>query len=140
MVNLLAHRGDISVLNASIAAREIGARVLDTGGTLLISGSTLGNGASPAELIRLYGEGAGGVRFTGLTTLDGTAVNIAGTSVTIDPGSRVGLSNPGGTNVYSDTHNYNSRDYGAFTGLSNSQGGGGPVEANRHDYGSRPPY
>ncbi len=140
IVNMLSQRGDVRLMNSTIAAREIKARVFDTGGTLLLSNAILGNGTNPSNLIRLYGEGAGGVRFVGATTLRGNLVDIAGASVTIDPGSRVRLSNPAGTSVFSDAHHFNDGMNGNFTGLSDSQGGGGPVDVVKKPYSNRPGY
>lgn len=135
VVEMLAQRGNISIVNAAISGREIGARVLDTGGTLVISNATLGRGANPADLIRLYGEGAGGVWFTGNTTLNGNQVDIAGRNVTIYPGSRVRLSNPGGTRVFADEHNYNGPSSGKFTGLDDRQ-----VDVRQGTFQGRPSY
>ncbi|NQX00565.1 hypothetical protein HQ447_07875, partial [bacterium] len=136
MVNVTSQRGDVQIMNSSIAAREIKARVFDSGGTLLISNAILGRGTQASELIRLYGEGAFGVRFVGDTTLRGNAVDIAGSRVTIDPGSRVRLSNPAGTTVYSDSHRYNDRTYGNFTGVGDSN----PVHVRQASFGERPKY
>ncbi|MES2440140.1 MAG: FecR family protein [Verrucomicrobiota bacterium] len=140
VVGMTSQRGDIRLVNSSVAAREIKARVFDGGGTLLLSDAILGRGTNASDLIRLYGEGSGGVRFVGDTTLRGNTVDIAGTSVTIDPGSRVRLSNPNGTNVFADSHLYNNGSNGNFTGLSNSQNGGGPVNVNQQPFSKRPGY
>jgi hypothetical protein len=140
IVNLLSQRGDVRLMSSTIAAREIKARVFDTGGTLLLSNAILGNGTNPSNLIRLYGEGAGGVRFVGDTTLRGDLVDIAGASVTIDPGSRVRLSNPAGTTVFSDAHQFNDGMNGNFTGLSDNEGEGGPVDVVKKPYSNRPGY
>ncbi|MFN0130428.1 MAG: FecR domain-containing protein [Verrucomicrobiales bacterium] len=137
-INLASLRGDLNINGARLSAREINARVFDTGGTLLINNALLGRGASPADLIRLYGEGAGGVRFTGDTTLNGQAVDIAGRSVTIDPGSRVRLANPTGTRVFADSHNYNNRTNGNFTGTAPGQAGARPVDVNQQPFANRP--
>jgi hypothetical protein len=138
--NMSSLRGDVQLMNSSIAAREIKARVFDSGGTLLISDSILGRGIDASDLIRLYGEGSGGVRFVGDTTLKGSIVQIAGSTVSIDPGSRVRLSNAVGTTVYADSHLYNNGTNGNFTGLSNSQSGSAPVQVNQASYGSRPGF
>jgi hypothetical protein len=135
-VNMVSQRGDVKIFDSSIAAREIKARVFDTGGTLLISNAMLGNGANPSDLIRLYGEGAGGVRFMGDSTLKGNAVDIAGTTVTIDAGSKVRVSNAPGTRVFSNSHNYNNGSHGNFTGLDGST----PATVGQHPYGNRPSY
>lgn len=127
-------------MSSVISAREIKARVHDSGGTLLLSNSILGNGTNPSELIRLYGEGSGGVRFVGQTTLRGDVVNIAGKTVTIDPGSRVRLSNPSGTTVFGNSFNFNNGIHGDFTGLGNIQSGGGPVQVNKAPFNQRPGY
>ena len=140
MVNMTSQRGDVKLMNSTIAAREIKARVFDSGGTLLISNSILGRGTDASDLIRLYGEGSGGVRFVGDTTLRGTNVQIAGSSVIIDSGSRVRLSNAGGTTVYANSHLYNNGINGNFTGLSNSQSGAQPVQVNQQPFSSRPGY
>jgi hypothetical protein len=140
IVNMISQRGDVRLMSSTIAAREIKARVFDTGGTLLLSNAILGNGTNPSNLIRLYGEGAGGVRFVGDTTLRGDLVDIAGASVTIDPGSRVRLSNPAGTTVFSDAHQFNDGMNGNFTGLSDNEGEGGPVDVVKKPYSNRPGY
>jgi hypothetical protein len=140
VVNLSSMRGDLRLLDSTIAAREIKARVFDTGGTLLLSNAILGRGSNPSDLIRLSGEGAGGVRFVGATTLRGNVVDIAGKSVRIDSGSRVLLANPGGTTVYADAHLFNNGANGNFTGLSGSQTGGGPVEVIKKPYAGRPGF
>lgn len=139
-VNMTSQRGDVQLMNSTIAAREIKARVFDSGGTLLLSNAILGHGSDPSALIRLYGEGAGGVRFVGDTTLRGNNVQIAGTSVTIDPASRVRLSNPAGTTVYADSHRYNNGTNGNFTGLGSGQVGNGPVNVNKASFSGRPGY
>ena len=140
VATMTSQRGDVKLMNSTVAAREIKARVFDSGGTLLISNSILGRGTNASDLIRLYGEGSGGVRFIGDTTLNGSKVDIAGLSVTIDSGSRVRLSNPSGTTVYADSHRYNNGVNGNFTGLSNSQSGARPVQVNQEPFGSRPGF
>jgi len=140
VVSLASHRSDISIMDSTVSAREIKARVFDTGGTLLISNAILGHGTNASDLIRLYGEGSAGVRFVGDTTLRGNQVDIAGTSVTIDPGSRVRLANPNGTSVYADSHLYNNGTNGNFTGLGNGQEGGAPVEVKQQPYSKRPGF
>ncbi|MES2923553.1 MAG: FecR family protein [Verrucomicrobiota bacterium] len=140
VVSLASHGSDVSVMNSTVSAREIKARVFDTGGTLLISNAILGRGTNASDLIRLYGEGSAGVRFVGDTTLRGNRVDIAGTSVTIDPGSRVRLYNPGGTTVYADSHLYNNGTNGNFTGLGNVPAGGSAVDVNKQTYSKRPGY
>jgi hypothetical protein len=107
---------------------------------LLISNAILGRGTNASDLIRLYGEGSQGVRFVGDTTLQGNRVDIAGPTVTIDPGSQVQLSNPGGTSVYSNSHRYNDGTNGNFTGLGGGQAGSNPVQVNKQPYGNRPKY
>ncbi|MBC8002956.1 MAG: FecR domain-containing protein, partial [Opitutaceae bacterium] len=136
VVNVSSQRSDVRLVNSTIAAREIKARVFDAGGTLLLSNAILGRGTNASDLIRLYGEGAQGVRFVGDTTLRGNIVDIAGTSVTIDPGSLVRLSNPAGTSVYANSHNYNLETSGNFSGLS----GVGTVDVNKQPYNKRPKY
>lgn len=140
-VSLSSQLGDVRIDGSTIGAREIKARVFDGGGTLLLSNALLQRtGASPADLIRLYGEGAGGVRFVGDTTLRGTQVDIAGRSVTIDPGSRVRLHNPSGTTVYADSHNYNNLINGNFTGTGSGQAGARPVEVHKRGFSERPGF
>jgi hypothetical protein len=72
----------------------------------------------------------------GDTTLRGHVVQIAGSQVSIDPGSRVRLSNPAGTSVFADSHKYNNGTNGNFTGLSN----GNPAYVDQQSFGSRPGY
>jgi FecR protein len=140
VVSLVSLRSDVSLMNSTISAREIKARVFDAGGTLLISNAILGRGTNASDLIRLYGEGSAGVRFIGDTTLRGNQVDIAGSSVTIDAGSRVRLTNPGGTNVYADSHHYNGPAFGSFTGVTNDKPGLLPVKVNQQPYVNRPKY
>ncbi len=140
VVNVASHRGDVSLRDSTVSAREIKARVFDTGGILLISNAILGHGTKASDLIRLYGEGSQGVRFVGDTTLRGTRVDIAGTSVTIDPGSQVRLLNPGGTTVYANRHLYNDGLNGNFVGIGGAQGSAGPVQVNKQPYGNRPGF
>ena len=102
----------------------------------LVSDATLGRGTNASELIRLYGEGSNGVRFVGDTTLRGDTVQIAGSTVTIDPGSRVRLSNPAGTTIYTDTHHYNNGTNGNFTELNKCK----PAEVNQYLFKDRPGY
>jgi hypothetical protein len=141
VATMTTQRGDVRLADSSIAARIIKARVFDSGGILLVSNSILGRGTNASDLIRLYGEGSGGVRFVGDTTLNGSNVQIAGSTVSIDSGSRVRLSNPGGTTVFADSHLYNNGGInGNFTGLSNSQSGAQPVQVNQQPFGSRPTF
>lgn len=140
VVSLASHRGDVSLMNSTISAREIKARVFDGGGTLLISNAILGRGTDASDLIRLYGEGSAGVRFVGDTTLNGNQVDIAGSSVTIDKGSRVRLTNPGGATVFADSHLYNNNINGNFTGMGFDPQGGRPVEVNKQPFANRPKY
>lgn len=140
VVSLASHRGDVSLMNSTISAQEIKARVFDGGGTLLISNAILGRGTDASDLIRLYGEGSAGVRFVGDTTLRGNQVDIAGSSVTIDKGSRVRLLNPGGTTVFADSHLYNNNINGNFTGFGFDPQGGRPVEVNKQPFANRPKY
>jgi hypothetical protein len=135
-VDISSQRCDVRIMNSTIAAREIKARVFDSGGTLLVSNAVLGRGGNAADLIRLYGEGANGVRFQGDTTLRGNLVQIAGSKVSIDRGSRVRLSNPAGTTIFSDSHQYNNGRNGKFTGLKNCH----PAHVNKQSFGSRPAY
>ncbi len=140
VVSLASHRGDVSLMDSTISAREIKARIFDTGGTLLISNAILGRGTNASDLIRLYGEGSQGVRFVGDTTLRGNQVDIAGTRVSIDPGSQVRLSNPGGTTVYANSHLYNNQINGNFVGLVNGPNGSNQIQVNQQPYANRPKY
>ena len=140
VVSLASHRSDVSLMDSTISARQIKARVFDSGGTLLISNALLGRGTNASDLIRLYGEGSQGVRFVGDTTLRGNQVDIAGSSVTIDPGSQVRLSNPGGTSVYADSHRYNNGTNGNFTELVTGPNGSNQVQVNPQPYSKRPRY
>lgn len=137
LVDMVSQRGDIRFTKAQVSAREIKARVFDGGGTLLLSSAILGRGTNASDLIRLYGEGAEGVRFVGDTVLRGNVVDIAGTKVTIDRGSRVQLSNPAGTCIYADSHLYNNGTNGNFTGI----GGGAQVSpGNKQPFNARPGF
>ncbi|MEO5714034.1 MAG: FecR family protein [Luteolibacter sp.] len=140
VVSMASHRGDVSLRDSTVSAREIKARVFNTGGTLLISDAILGHGTKASDLIRLYGEGSQGVRFVGDTTLRGNQVDIAGTTVQIDPNSQVRLLNPGGTTVYSNSHLYNDDVHGNFVNIADGTGQSGQVQVNRQPYVNRPHY
>ncbi|MEO5914041.1 MAG: FecR family protein [Luteolibacter sp.] len=140
VVKVASHQGDISLKDSTVSAREIKARVFSTGGILLISDAILGHGTKASDLIRLYGEGSQGVRFVGDTTLRGTQVDIAGTTVQIDPNSQVRLLNPGGTTVYSNFHLYNDEVHGNFVNIGDGTGQVGPVQVNQQPYVNRPHY
>jgi hypothetical protein len=128
-----SERGNVSITNSQINADVVKARVLSTGGELLIANSTIGKSGS--QLTRLYGEGASGVRFSGTNFLNANTVDIAGKTVTIDSGGTVRLLTPGGTRVFTDTANYNHTTYGNFT-----DGTGSPITVPTQPFGSRPPY
>jgi hypothetical protein len=140
VVSLASHHGDVSLMNSTISAREIKGRVFDGGGVLLISNAILGHGGNASDLIRLYGEGSQGIRFVGDTTLRGGRVDIAGPSVTIDSGSQVRLSNPGGTNVFANSHFYNNGINGIFTAIDSPPGSGTAVQVNQQPYANRPKF
>lgn len=137
-VEIMSQNGGIAINNSSIFADIIKVGVFSPAGELLIgNNSVLGNPSVPASLIKLYGEGSAGVRFTGVTTINGNVVNIAGPSVTIDPAGQVKLSNVQGTTVYTNSPNYNNGSHGNFTDL-----GGNPQTVNTHPGGfnARPPF
>lgn len=135
-VDVSSRQCDVRIMDSTISGRQIKARVYDSGGTLLLSNAVLGRGCNASDLIRLYGEGAKGVRFVGDTTLRGNVVQIAGSQVSIDPGSRVRLSNPAGTTVFADSHKYNNGTNGNFTGLGKNK----PTAVNQQSFGGRPGY
>ena len=88
------------------------------------------------SLIKLYGEGASGVRFSGDNTLNATTVDIAGRTVTIDTGGVVRLSHPANTRVFSDTANFNNGGInGNFTDKA-----GTPATVTKDFYDNRPVY
>ena len=135
-LDAVSENGNITIANSSVSADVIKARVLSTGGQLLVSDSFLGRGSpSASSVIKLYGEGANGVRFTGTTTLNANNVDIAGMSVTIDGGSRVYLLNPGGTRVFTDFANFNDFIHGDFVDSM-----GVPTTVSTAPFGSKPPY
>ncbi|MBX7209234.1 MAG: FecR family protein [Verrucomicrobiaceae bacterium] len=128
--------GGISIVNSTIAADVIKGRVVTESGQLLVSSSILGRDTPAAgSLIRLYGEGTAGVRFTGDSTLNATSVDIAGKTVTIDTGGKVRLSHPANARVHADTANFNNGTHGNFTTKA-----GAPVTVTTGPYGSRPAY
>lgn len=61
-------------------------------------------------------------------------VQIAGSQVNIDPGSRVRLSNPADTTVFADSHHYDNGMNGNFTGTGNCH----PAHSDRQSIGRRP--
>jgi len=135
-VEMVSGLGNVSMMNSSIAADVIKARVMSTGGELLVSNSILGRDTpSAASLIKLYGEGASGVRFNGDNTLNAALVDIAGRSVTIDSGGVVRLSHPGNTRVFTDNDNFNKGSFGNFTTK-----GGTPVNVTKDAFDNRPGY
>lgn len=135
-VEMISERGGITLSGSTVLADVIKARVSGPGGELLISNSILGRDTPSANsLIKLYGEGAAGVRFSGDNTLNAASVDIAGNSVTIDPSGKVRLSHPANTRVFSDAYNFNNGTHGDFTDK-----GGAPVNVTKGSYGSRPPY
>ena len=120
-VEAVSTNGNISIHNSSIIADVIKARVMSTGGELLINNAILGrNSPATGSLIKLYGEGASGVRFSGISSLNANNVDIAGKTVTIEPAGQVRLSNPTGTRVFTDTANFNNGTHGEFTNSSGS--------------------
>jgi hypothetical protein len=126
--------GNVSITNSQVYADVVKARVLSTGGELLIADSTIGKSGS--QLTRLYGEGASGVRFSGTNYLNSNIVNIAGKSVTIDSGGTVRLLNPGGTSVFTDMANFNHSSFGNFT-----DGEGTTLPSvTTQPFGNRPAY
>ncbi|MEX1113622.1 MAG: hypothetical protein WEB53_00115 [Akkermansiaceae bacterium] len=80
-------------------------------------------------------------RFVGHTALRGSTVDIAGSSATIDPGSRVRLSNPNGTTVYSYSYNFNNGGKnGNFTELKKSEVDGRPVNVDKQPFSQQPGF
>jgi hypothetical protein len=127
-------RGNVSITNSQVYADVVKARVLSTGGELLIADSTIGKSGS--QLTRLYGEGASGVRFSGTNYLNSNIVNIAGKSVTIESGGTVRLLKPGGTSVFTDMANFNHSSFGNFT-----DGEGTTLPSvTTQPFGNRPAY
>ena len=126
--------GNVSITDSQVNADVVKARVLSTGGELLIANSTIGKAGS-SQLTRLYGEGASGVRFSGTNYLNSHTVNIAGKSVTIDAEGSVRLVNPSGTSVFTDTANFNHSSFGNFT-----DGEGSPITVPTQAFGNRPAY
>ncbi len=131
-------RGDINIIGSGIFTDVIKAQVLSTGGQLIISGgSYLGNPSAPASLVRLYGDGASGVRFSGDNRIYSLSTDIAGKSVTIDSGGVVRLSHPAGTRVFTDQPNFNNGSHGNFTDLSGTQTS---VTTNGYSHASKPAF
>ena len=126
--------GNVSITDSQVNADVVKARVLSTGGELLIANSTIGKAGS-SQLTRLYGEGASGVRFSGTNYLNSHTVNIAGKSVTIDAEGSVRLVNPSGTSVFTDMANFNHSSFGNFT-----NGEGSPITVPTQAFGNRPAY
>lgn len=136
-LEMISGAGSISLTNSTILADVIKARTMGPGGELLVSNSILGRDTpSASSLIKLYGEGASGVRFVGDSTLNAVNVDIAGRTVTIENGSKVRLSHPAGTRVFSDTANFNNGGiHGDFTDK-----GGAPVSVTKDIFDHRPAY
>lgn len=119
-------RGLIQLKNATLSADAIRARAFSTGGdALIIDGSTL----SAAQLIKLYGEGIGTVRFRNNVTLDTNQAIIAGKTVEVDAGGNVNVR--GKADIYTDNANFNRAGYG------NINAGGG---VTTHPHAGRPGF
>lgn len=128
-------RGNVNIAYSGIYTDIIKARTFSTGGQLWINNSILGNSASPASLVKLYGEGVSGVRFSGDSQINSLLTDIAGSTVTIDNGSIVRLSHPSGARVFTDNANFNNGTHGNFT-----DSGGTPTAVTKSAYGSRPGF
>ncbi|MGL5017712.1 MAG: hypothetical protein ACRDBP_06240, partial [Luteolibacter sp.] len=100
----------LSLNQGTFTADIIKARSFNTPGTnaLLINGSSF----NASQLIRLYAEGGGALRFSGDVSLLSPSVDLAGRVVQIDPGSIVRTT--GNVRVFSDDHRYDRDGYGTL--------------------------
>ncbi|MFN0125310.1 MAG: hypothetical protein ACKV19_01330 [Verrucomicrobiales bacterium] len=104
------HARTLTFTRTTLAADVIKARSYQTGGrdALVVDGSRF----DAARLVRLYAGGAGTLRFRGDVTLNAPQVDLAGSSVVIDPGSRV--SSTGKVSVFADVHGYDQPGTGVL--------------------------
>lgn len=135
-ITLEAHLANLVLTNSTINGNVIRARSLGANGELLINGTSF----DAITALKLYAEGSNGqVRFTGNSFINSPSTDIAGKTVTIDPGVRVNVSEPAGLRVYTDNPNFSNNTangYGQFTtGETNS-----PFTVNQQGFGNRPGF
>ena len=121
-----ATSGLVQLKDATLNASSIRARAFATGGNaLIIDGSTL----NADQLIKLYAEGAGTLRFRNNVTLNTNQAIIAGKTVEVDAGGNVNVR--GKADIYTDNANFNRTGYG------NISAGGGALT---HPHAARPGF
>lgn len=100
----------LSLNQSTFAADVIKARSFNAPGTdaLVINGGAF----NASQILRLYAEGGGALRFSGEVSLSGPATDLAGSVVQIDPGSRVRAT--GNVRVFSDDHRYDREGFGTL--------------------------
>jgi hypothetical protein len=97
----------VEIRNSTLMAQQIRARSYNVGGNpaLIIDGSTLSGGPSPANLIRLFAEGNASLVFRNNVTLDAFMSELAGATVQVDSGGKVTVT--GDLSIFRDLANYN---------------------------------
>ena len=111
-VEVRSDRGNVSLNNANLSAADVlKVTTLGRNGDIIIGNSTL----TAAHGIDLYAQGSSGnVHFVANSTLDGPST-IAGSTVLIDSGVGVDVTQPNALRVYSNHHLYNDGSHGNFT-------------------------
>jgi hypothetical protein len=102
----------LTLQNTTLASDIIKVRSFAGAGrdSLLIDGGRFDAG----QLIRLYGEGLGTVRFRGNIQLNSPVTDIAGKRVTVDTGGSV--TGSGAVNVHTDKADFNKANFGTLSG------------------------
>ena len=99
----------LQFLNANLSADVIRARGYSgSGDSLLIDGSTF----NASTMLKLYGEGAGTVRFRNTVQLNTPLAIIAGQTVIVDPGGNVQITGQG--RIYTDNAKFNTPSQGTI--------------------------
>jgi hypothetical protein len=106
---------NLLLTNSSLTGDIIRARSLGPNGELIINGTSF----NASTALKLYAEGSNGqVRFTGNSFINSPSTDIAGKTVTINPGVSVNVSHPSGLRVYTDNPQFSNNlpnSYGSFT-------------------------
>ena len=126
--------GAITFNNASVHANVLQVGALGTNGVLNIHGGTL----SADTTLKLYAGSKGTLNFTSSVTLSsGTAMDLAASTITIQPSVLVTIAGAGGmANIYT-----NNANYSGFGGTNRSNGTfGGNGANNPQPLGGQPPF
>jgi hypothetical protein len=140
--NTIDGNGTITFNNTDIHANVVQAGVFGANGSLIIGGSG-SNTISADTLLKLYAPGSNGLlKFVANVTLSsGTAMDLAATTLTINPGVIVTIAGAGGAaNVYTNNANYSG--FGGSNGSNGTFAGNGANSpqplANAPTFGTAP--